>query len=147
MLNILQLCNTSSLMALCIYRCCFPLSKMLSSTLSNGCSLLVMQESTPRILPLKKLSLRSSLVTQQIKGPALSLLWLGLLLWHGFDPWPWNFYIPPVWPKTNTTTTTTNNSLWASQVHLLLQMIWDALPLPPQRILESSTPCTCLAVC
>ena len=32
-------------------------------------------------------SSRSSLVAQQFKDPALSLLW------HGFDPWPGNFHI------------------------------------------------------
>ena len=37
--------------------------------------------------------LGSFLVTQQLKSPALSLLWLGLLLWHGFNPWPWNLCI------------------------------------------------------
>ena len=30
---------------------------------------------------------------------ALSLLSLGLLLWHEFDPWPRNFHMPLVWPK------------------------------------------------
>ena len=30
-------------------------------------------------------------MAQWVKGPALSLLWLGLLLWHGSDPWPQNF--------------------------------------------------------
>ena len=30
----------------------------------------------------------SSLVARQVKDLALSLLWLGLLLWYGFDPWP-----------------------------------------------------------
>ena len=34
---------------------------------------------------LKKENFRSSLVTQQVKDPALSLLWYGL------DPWPGNF--------------------------------------------------------
>ena len=33
----------------------------------------------------------NSLVAQQVK--ALSLKWLGWLLWHGFHPWPWNFYM------------------------------------------------------
>ena len=28
-------------------------------------------------------------MAQQVKDLALSLLQLGLLLWHGFDPWPW----------------------------------------------------------
>ena len=31
----------------------------------------------------------SSLVAQQFKGLVLSLVCLGLLLWCGFDPWPW----------------------------------------------------------
>ena len=30
-----------------------------------------------------------------VKDVALSLLWLGSLLWHGFDPWPGNFCIAP----------------------------------------------------
>ena len=34
---------------------------------------------------------RSSLMAPQIKDLALSLLWLWLLLWCGFDPWPRNF--------------------------------------------------------
>ena len=29
----------------------------------------------------------------------LSLLWLGLLLWHGFDPWPRKFCMTWVGPK------------------------------------------------
>ena len=33
----------------------------------------------------------SSLVVQQVKDLALSLQQLGLLLWHGFDPWLGNF--------------------------------------------------------
>ena len=35
----------------------------------------------------------SSLVAQQMKDPVLALQWLG------FDPWPWNFPMPQVWPK------------------------------------------------
>lgn len=30
--------------------------------------------------------LGGSLVAQQVKDPALSLLWLRSLLWHGLDP-------------------------------------------------------------
>ena len=30
-------------------------------------------------------------MAQQVKDGALSLLWLGSLLWHRFDPWPRNF--------------------------------------------------------
>ena len=38
-------------------------------------------------------------MVQQVKDLALSLLWLGLLLWHGFDPWPRSFYMLKAWPK------------------------------------------------
>ena len=31
---------------------------------------------------------RNPLVSQQVKDPALSLLQLGSLLWHGVSPWP-----------------------------------------------------------
>ena len=30
-------------------------------------------------------------MAQLVKDPALSWLWLWLLLWLGFDPWPGNF--------------------------------------------------------
>ena len=33
---------------------------------------------------------RSFLVAQKVKDLALSLLWLGLMLWHRFDSRPWN---------------------------------------------------------
>ena len=39
-----------------------------------------------------KQSYRSSLVMQWVKDSALSLQWLGMLLWWGFDPWPGNFW-------------------------------------------------------
>ena len=42
---------------------------------------------------------RSSLVAQGIKDLVLSLRWLGLLLWHGFDPWPGNICMWWVWPE------------------------------------------------
>ena len=32
-------------------------------------------------------------MAQWIKDPVLSLWWLELLLWPGFDPWPRNFHI------------------------------------------------------
>ena len=35
----------------------------------------------------------SSLVAQQVKALALSLLW------YEFDPWPGNFHMLQVWPK------------------------------------------------
>ena len=38
-------------------------------------------------------------MTQWVKDLALSLLWLWLQLWCGFDPWPRNFRMPWTWPK------------------------------------------------
>ena len=35
-------------------------------------------------------------MAQQVKDPALSLLWLRSLLWREFDPWPLNFHVPQV---------------------------------------------------
>ena len=46
-----------------------------------------------------KTNLWSSLVAQWAKDPVLSLLWLWLLLWHGFDPWPGNFCMLQAGPK------------------------------------------------
>ena len=34
-----------------------------------------------------------------VKGLALSLLLLWLLLWCGFDPWPRNFCMQQAWPN------------------------------------------------
>ena len=33
-------------------------------------------------------------MAQQVKDPKLSLQWLKLLLWQGFDPWLRNFHMP-----------------------------------------------------
>ena len=38
-------------------------------------------------------------MAQEVKYPVLSLQWLGLLGWYGFNPWPGNFCMPWVWPK------------------------------------------------
>ena len=38
-------------------------------------------------------------MAQLVKDLALSLLWLGLLLWLGFDPWPRNVPMLWAWPK------------------------------------------------
>ena len=38
-------------------------------------------------------------MAQWVKDPALSLQWLGLLLWHGFNPWPRKFHMPRVHKK------------------------------------------------
>ena len=40
----------------------------------------------------------SSLMAQRVKGPALSLQWLGPLLCHRFLLWPWNFHMPQMQP-------------------------------------------------
>ena len=42
---------------------------------------------------------RNSLVAQQVRGQALSLLRLMSLLWFGIDPWPRNFHMPWGQPK------------------------------------------------
>ena len=39
-----------------------------------------------------------------VKGPALSVPWLGSLMWHGFYPWPENFCMLQVWPPPTQTT-------------------------------------------
>ena len=43
--------------------------------------------------------MRSPWVAQQVKDPALSLLWLWLLLWCEFDSWPRNFCMMWAGPK------------------------------------------------
>ena len=40
-------------------------------------------------------------MAQRVKNLALSLLWLELLWWCRFDPWPGNFCTPPAQPKIN----------------------------------------------
>lgn len=45
------------------------------------------------------LSVGVSLLAQWEKELALSLLWLRLLLWHWFSPWPRNFHLPWAQPK------------------------------------------------
>ena len=41
-------------------------------------------------------------MVRQVKDLALSLLWIRLLLWPEFDPWPKNFHVLQVWPKQKT---------------------------------------------
>ena len=41
--------------------------------------------------------LETSVVAQWVKDPMSSLQQLGSLLWHRFDPWPRNFYMPWAW--------------------------------------------------
>ena len=38
-------------------------------------------------------------MAQQVENLALSLLWLRLLLWRRFNPWPRNFCMPRVQSK------------------------------------------------
>ena len=49
----------------------------------------------------KKELILSSLVAQWVKDLAVSVMWLGSVLWHGprFDPWPGNFCMLWVQPK------------------------------------------------
>ena len=54
---------------------------------------------------MKRNTERSSLVTKQVKYPALSLQWPEWLLWHRVDAWPRKFHIPQPgqkekWKKT-----------------------------------------------
>ena len=53
-----------------------------------------------------------------VKDLELSLLWLGSLLWHGFNPWPRNFYMLWVWPKKVFNEKVTNREfpLWLSRL-------------------------------
>ena len=37
--------------------------------------------------------IQCSLVVQWVKDPVLLLQQFELLLWHRFDPWPWNFHV------------------------------------------------------
>ena len=46
-------------------------------------------------------------MAQQVEDLELPLLWLCLLLWCGFHPWPGNFHVKWVWPKKKKKTTTT----------------------------------------
>ena len=39
------------------------------------------------------------MVAQGVKDPVWSLLWLKLLLWYAFDPWPENVCLLWAWPK------------------------------------------------
>ena len=48
---------------------------------------------------LYRIRIRSSPVVHQVKNLALSLQWLGLLLWCRFYPWPGNFHVLWVQPK------------------------------------------------
>ena len=38
-------------------------------------------------------------MVQWVQDLALSLQHLGLLLWHGFNPWPRNFHMPQMQPS------------------------------------------------
>lgn len=63
----------------------------------------------------------SSLVAQWGEDPSLSLLWLALLLWYWFDPWPWNFCLPWVQPKAIKINWVLGKPLqWQSSLHWTL---------------------------
>ena len=38
-------------------------------------------------------------MARQVEDLAVPLMWLGLLLWLGFSPWPGNFCMLWAWPK------------------------------------------------
>ena len=42
-------------------------------------------------------------MAQRVKDLVLSLQWLGLLLWRGFDPWTRNFHMLRAWAKSPNT--------------------------------------------
>ena len=70
--------------------------------------------------PCRLRSSRSSLVTQQAKDLALSLLW------HGFDPWPGKFCMPWAWSKKkkNSSAHTWHLPKNKHQLNLPLNMWW-----------------------
>ena len=54
-------------------------------------------EMTLYLLLVKIFCILEFLCGKRVKDPALSLQWLGSLLWHGFSPWPGNFHM--VWAR------------------------------------------------
>ena len=73
----------------------------------------------PRGLGRKECSEYSSKNTQtlaqQVKDPALSLLWIRSLLWHGFNLWPRKFYMPQVQPKKKKKKKKENPDPWTAK--------------------------------
>ena len=61
----------------------------------------------------------SSLVALWVRDLVLSLLWLELLLWRGFDPWPRNHCLQWVWPKTKKKKNKTPLSFQQQTLHQL----------------------------
>ena len=59
----------------------------------------------------------------RVKDPALSLQWLGLLLWHGFDPQPGNFHMPRAQPKKVLVKKTTEYQCSCLQVLAIYQRV------------------------
>ena len=51
------------------------------------------------------------MVAQWATVPALTLLWLRLLQWHGLDPWPRNFCMPQTQPNQTKPNQTKSYSL------------------------------------
>lgn len=72
--------------------------KTASNEAGNGQTVNVTQQRSRKVLVKTKDS-GSSLVAQQSGDPELSLLWLGVLSWCGFNPWLGNFYMPQVQPE------------------------------------------------
>ena len=63
------------------------------------CFIPLIRGSQKGVLQSFKILYLSSLVDQQVKDPALALLWLRSPLWHGFNPWTGKFHMPWAWPK------------------------------------------------
>ena len=82
----------------------------------------------------------SSLMAKWVKDLMLSLQQLGLLLWHGFDPWPVNFHMPQTWPgkrkekkrKEKAKPSQTKTCTWKFPVTLSLTVTSWKLPTPHQ---------------
>ena len=89
------------------------------------------------------LDFRSSLVAQQVKDLALSVLWLGSLLWHGLDPRPWNFHVLQVQPggKKKVTCICYGVKCFVPLLHLIVAVYYlkinasGQIMIPPNRSL------------
>ena len=73
------------------------------------------------------MELGSSLEAQWLKDPALSLQWLGSLLWHGLDPWPGNFHMLKTGLKGKKKRMELGRKLGASQI-IVMKRVFLFLP-------------------
>ena len=80
------------------------------------------------------------LVAQLVKNPRWSLLWFGLLLWHGSNPWPKNFLMLSVCfvfgvvkkkkKSQNRSTIWFSNSTWVYIWKKKKTLIWKGTSIP-----------------